>query len=136
MKSSSFSDIYSQWESSHDEGNAIEKRISGFEKKPEKQTTTITQLKKMKVRDELDLHCVKLEDALVQTDQFIEYCYNRKYEKIRIITGKGLHSEGGRSVLRDPVTDRIRCNSHVREINTHPKPEDGGTGAIIVYLKS
>lgn len=134
MKGLSFSEIYSQWESSHNEDNAIKKRVSDSEKQV-KEHITVTQLKKMKVRDELDLHCVKLEDALIQTDQFLEYSFRNRFEKVRIITGKGLHSNNGKSVLRDPIIDRVRCNSYVRSVDTSPKAEDGGSGALIVYMK-
>lgn len=134
MDKKSFADLYAQWESSHDESSAIEKRVKTGISKPQYEIT-ITQLRNMKVQDELDLHNLLLEDAIVQTKAFLDSSWHKGFRKVRIITGKGLHSPNGESVIRPAIIGLVKNDSHVREADYSPKASDGGSGAIIVILK-
>ena len=54
----------------------------------------------------------------------------RKYDHIRIITGKGIHSKNG-SVIREFVKEYLfKRNIHF----TQAKIQDGGEGAIEVFF--
>ena len=133
MAEKSFADLYAQWESTHDESSAMEKRAKS-QSEP-KYEITITQLRNMKVQDELDLHNLLLEQALVQAKAFLDSSWHKGYRKVRIITGKGLHSPNGESVLRPAIIGLVKNDPHVREADYSPKAADGGSGAIIIILK-
>lgn len=130
-----FADIYKQWISSHDEEKALKKRLAGSDRQGV-EFVSINSIRRMKVQDELDLHGVKFEDAVSTAVSFVEDCHARGLLKIRIITGKGLHSPGGRSVIRPEIINSVQFHHCVRECILHPKAEDGGSGAIILILKS
>lgn len=131
--SQSFADIYSKWEQTHDETTQIERKIKKEE--PEKQKLTFSQVKNLNIQSELDLHSVKYEDAVAQTTAFVDSCHRKGLRKIRIITGKGIHSPGGKSIIRPAVIQALQSCLYISQIDTNPKPVDGGTGAIIVILK-
>ena len=129
----SFADIYTQWESTHDESRALSKRArddaQGKAKGP-----SINEIRRMDAQNELDLHEMKLEEALVATRQFLELCQTRGLRKVRIVTGKGLHSENGEAVLRPAVVALCKNSARVREVLV-PKASEGGSGALNVILK-
>ena len=132
-----FKDIYSQWELSHDEEKAIQKRMASSKSEAsQNKSITINTVRRMNVQDELDLHGVKFEDAVNEATTFIDASAKRGLRKIRIITGKGLHSPGGKSIIRPEIVNAVKNHSAVREADFNPKAKDGGSGAIIVILKS
>ena len=53
----------------------------------------------IKVNDQIDLHGRTQEESSLILENFITRCYNSKQQVVRIITGKGKHSEKGRAVL-------------------------------------
>ncbi len=129
-----FGDVLKQWSQFHNDLPAMAKKVQNASVVTVEMT--VSQLRKMRVQDELDLHGYSLSDALAAAGTFIDDSYCRGLRKIRIITGKGLHSPNGKSVVREPVISLVRRNSHVRELDVHPKAEDGGSGAVIIILKS
>lgn len=129
----SFGDIYSRWEQTHDEDEAISKRA----RTPSEKTTSeisINAVRRMDAQDELDLHEMKLEAAVQATREFLDASYRHGLRKVRIITGKGLHSKGGEAVLRPAVLEECRNHPNVREV-TVPKAAEGGSGALTVIFK-
>jgi DNA-nicking Smr family endonuclease len=133
----SFKDIYSQWESSHDEEKAIQKRMASSQSEdPQDNSLTINTVRRMNAQDELDLHGCKFEDAVPAAVDFINASSSKGLRKIRIITGKGLHSPGGKSIIRPEIVNAVRNHPAVREADFNPKARDGGSGAIIIILKS
>ena len=75
----------------------------------------------------LDLHGHTKEWAKIALDEIID---EGKYSHIRIITGKGIHSENG-PILKDFVRSYLeRNNIHF----TQSKIQDGGEGALEVFL--
>ena len=101
--------------------------------------------KKIKVR-KLDLHGYSLDDANKVIKKFIIESFNKRYNKILIVTGKGLRSKSydnpyiskNLSVLKNSVPEYIKndenLNSIINKI-TQADQKDGGEGAINIFLK-
>ena len=134
MGSKSFADIYSQWEKTHDEGREIARRARVSEA-PGEDGPSINQIRRMSAQDELDLHEMLLDDALAATRSFLDSSWSKGLRKVRIITGKGIHSKNGEAVLRPSVTDVCKSHPKVREV-TVPKAAEGGSGALTVIFKA
>jgi len=130
----SFADIYSQWENTHDEDAAMRKKAASHQSAKEA-GPTINQVRHMAVQDELDLHEMIRSDALQATTSFLDSSYDKGLKKVRIITGKGLHSKGGEAVLRPAVIEVCRNHPGVREVSV-PKAAEGGSGALTVIFKT
>lgn len=76
----------------------------------------------------IDLHTHTTEEAKVAIEKLIK---ENKYIQIRIITGKGIHSENG-PVLKNFIRSYLEKNKiHY----TQSKIQDGGEGAFEVFLK-
>ncbi|MCK5085448.1 Smr/MutS family protein [Candidatus Parcubacteria bacterium] len=83
------------------------------------------------VQMELDLHGLTKEEAREEVLDLLNEANLKEYDKIRIITGKGLHSEGNKGVLKEYVQSILDekgleyCDAKINE---------GGVGAINVKL--
>ena len=94
----------------------------------------------------IDLHGYTLDEANKTVEDFINKAFSENINKLIIVTGKGLHSENEKnpyvskdlSILKYSVPEFISNNSSlmsmINEI-TDAKIEDGGSGAIYIYLK-
>ena len=133
MARTSFADIYSQWEKTHDEKHDIQRR-AGASEHPADDGPSINQIRRMEAQDELDLHEMILDDAVAHTRAFLDNSYSKGLRKVRIITGKGIHSKNGEAVIRPAVTEVCRNHPKVREVLV-PKAAEGGSGALTVILK-
>ena len=101
---------------------------------------------KIKVR-KLDLHGYSLDGANKVTKKFIIESFNKRYNKLLIVTGKGLRSKTydnpytskNLSVLKNSVPEYIKndenLNSIINKI-TQADQKDGGEGAINIFLKN
>tara|TARA_B100000212_G_C27196730_1_gene456963 strand:- start:5 stop:415 length:411 start_codon:yes stop_codon:yes gene_type:complete len=94
----------------------------------------------------LDLHGQTLEKANQNIENFIKKAYEDKVRKLRIITGKGLHSNNEKDpyiskdlgILKYSVPEFIKNNSELMKIISDIKEasiEDGGSGAFYIFLK-
>lgn len=85
----------------------------------------------------LDLHGLKLEEAMTELTRFVGRAYAHKRKSVMVITGKGLHSKGGRSVLKPHVERWIlqQGRHYLRAYSEAPRAY-GGRGAFILYLHS
>ncbi|MGD1817018.1 MAG: Smr/MutS family protein [Pleomorphochaeta sp.] len=128
-----FSDIYNSWEAKHDDSKLIEEKK--IREKKESKGISISYLRSMSPEAELDLHGETSDIAALKVSEFLNNSRNRGLKKVSIITGKGLHSENGKPVLKDIVLEEIRCSNIVREAY-HPKAISGGSGVIWVIFKS
>ncbi len=81
---------------------------------------------------ELDLHQMTKDEAKKEVYAFLEEAESLGYKKIRIITGKGLHSENGVGVLNSYIKG-ILDGSGYEYCNA--KYNEGGEGAIDVLIK-
>ena len=86
---------------------------------------------KQTIEDELDLHGYYQEEAKDLVHSFLDNARNSKFKKIRIITGKGLHSGGEQGVLKELVENILR----MQNLNFQDaKINEGGSGAININI--
>ena len=102
---------------------------------------------KEKVIKKIDLHGFSLKEANLVLEKYINDCYNKKVDKIIVITGKGLRSKNianpfvskDLSILRYSVPEFVKNNESlikiVKEIKS-AEMEDGGQGAFYIFLKN
>jgi DNA-nicking Smr family endonuclease len=86
-------------------------------------------------QDEIDLHGYTAREAEEKTDMFIQNARHRGIRTLRIIVGKGLHSEG-KAVLRDVVEDRLAYLKKKEAVLSFrwEKHNKLKSGSMIVYL--
>ncbi len=81
--------------------------------------------------DELDLHNGRSsEECLREFEEFLLDCLKRNLRKIRVITGKGLHSPGGRAVLSPKIEKLIEEFMSFKVIERYKK-ESGHFDVIL-----
>jgi DNA-nicking Smr family endonuclease len=85
---------------------------------------------------ELDLHGCHVSEALVRVDSFIETSTLQGLDAVRIIVGKGLHSQGA-AVLPDAVEEKIVALKRAGRVATFTweKKRKRSSGSLLVYLK-
>ena len=94
----------------------------------------------------LDLHGYSLEEANKKIKEFVINSYNKRANKLIIVTGKGLHSQNEKnpyvsstlSILRYSVPEFIKNDRELMNLINEfeeAKIEDGGKGAFYIYLK-
>lgn len=84
-----------------------------------------------KIEAEIDLHGLRLKEAQQEFVGLLQGALENDLRRIRIITGKGLHSADGVGVIKHMVIDILRAHKiKYRE----GKPEEGGGGALIADL--
>ncbi|KAK0477556.1 hypothetical protein IW261DRAFT_265442 [Armillaria novae-zelandiae] len=77
---------------------------------------------------EIDLHHLRVKEAIARTDAAIEEATRRGDSKLRIIVGKGLHSEGGEARVRPAIKALMRKHQLVTEF------DPSNSGVLIVKL--
>jgi DNA-nicking Smr family endonuclease len=86
------------------------------------------------IEDELDLHHLRLHEARALLSQFLAECRKGGRRCVRVIHGKARGADQG-SVIK-AMTDRVlRQRADVIGF-TSARPQEGGTGAVIVLLKA
>ncbi len=86
-------------------------------------------------RLELDLHGMTVPVAQQAIGQFLRLCQAEGITCARIIHGKGQGSKGQKPVLKNRVNHWLRQREEVLAFCS-ARPEDGGTGALYVLLKT
>ncbi len=118
--------------------------LSKKEKLPDKDNSK-TKDKSIKI-SEIDLHGFTLDEANKIVDRFINESYEKGINKIRIVTGKGLHSDNEKnpyiskdlSILRYSIPEYIKKNNDLMKLIIEFKEatiQDGGDGAFYIHLK-
>jgi len=104
-------------------------------------------VKKNKFKESLiDLHGYTLEEANVEIKKLIKKSYNEGINRLKIITGKGLHSENEKnpyiskklSILRYSVPEFVKGNNDLMQLIKEIKDgeiKDGGSGVFYIYLR-
>lgn len=94
----------------------------------------------------LDLHGYTLENANEEIENFIKKSFEDRVYKIRVITGKGLHSQNEKNpyvskefgILKNSIPEFIKSKKNLMKIINkieNAKMEDGGSGAFNIYIK-
>ena len=86
---------------------------------------------------EIDLHRLTSREAVLKTESFVLAARQKGLAAVRIITGKGLHSQG-RAVLPDAVEGKIVELKKNRVVRTFVWEKKGKlkSGALLVYLQT
>ena len=108
-------------------GNATIKKNQEKDKKKGKSTKKITP------EASLDLHSFTVKEAMSLCKIFIKKSQSKKLNCVKVITGKGLHSDSG-PILKGAMYDFLSTHSSVAKIIEAPLSQ-GGSGAYLVYLK-
>jgi DNA-nicking Smr family endonuclease len=85
---------------------------------------------------ELDLHGFTALGAELKAKAFISTCKHQGYFSLRLIVGKGLHSDSG-PVLPDVIEDLLKIlkSQHLVLAYEWDRQKKSKSGALIVYLK-
>lgn len=85
-------------------------------------------------QDELDLHHTDVARAEALLRTFLKEAVQAGVGCVRIVHGKGLHSETGVPVLKNLVDRLLRQRADVLAFHSAP-PAQGGRGAVLVLLR-
>lgn len=87
-------------------------------------------------QDALDLHGFTVREAERETVAFLSAAYRQGLKTVQIITGKGLHSPGGKAVLPDAVEQQLRLLKKQEELVAFrwEKGDKSKSGTLLVYL--
>ena len=118
--------------------------LSKKEKLPDKDNSQ-SKDKSIKI-SEIDLHGFTLDEANKTVERLINKSYDEGVSKIRIVTGKGLHSDNEKnpyiskdlSILKHSVPEYIKKNNELMKLIIEFKEasiQDGGEGAFYIHLK-
>lgn len=87
------------------------------------------------VQAQIDLHGLIADEARLYVAEFIADCKKRNIRCVRIVHGKGLGSRNREPVLKHKLRSWLMQKDEVIAY-AQAKPEDGGSGAVIVLLKA
>jgi len=87
------------------------------------------------VQANIDLHGLISDQARLYVSTFISDCKKRGIRCIRIVHGKGLSSRNREPILKQKLRGWLMQKDEVIAY-AQAKPEDGGSGAVIVLLKA
>lgn len=89
-----------------------------------------------KPEETLDLHGKTLDEALRSLERFVANARGNHLSIVLVVTGKGLHSEDGRGVLKDAVESWLRSQDEKTIRAFREAPRDlGGRGAYLLHLR-
>ncbi|GAB2698675.1 endonuclease MutS2 [Paenibacillus thermoaerophilus] len=105
-------------------------RVGGAGKQPSaaKSVTTVKRSRDEHVRTELDLRGANLEEAIIETDRFLDEAILAGLGQVYVIHGKGT------GILRTGLQEFFRKHKHVRSFRLGHYGE-GGAGVTVVELK-
>jgi len=86
-------------------------------------------------QDELDLHHASAARAEAMLREFLHEAHLHERRCVRIIHGKGVHSDNGIPVLKNLLDRMLRRRADVLAFHSAPAAQ-GGTGATLVLLKT
>lgn len=87
------------------------------------------------IQDELDLHGATRDQAAAMIRVFLAEAHAHGYGCVRIIHGKGQQSSASCPILKNLVDHLLRLRNDVMGFHSAP-PAQGGTGAVLILLKS
>lgn len=86
-------------------------------------------------QDEVDLHNMEAPKAELLLREFIRASLQSGFGCIRVVHGKGLHSDSRVPVLKNLVDRVLRQRADVLAFHSAPAAQ-GGVGAVLVLLKA
>lgn len=87
------------------------------------------------IQAQIDLHGLISDEAREYVAEFLSSCKKRNIRCVRIVHGKGLGSRNREPVLKHKLRNWLMQKDEVIAY-AQAKPEDGGSGAVIVLLKA
>jgi len=84
---------------------------------------------------ELDLHGLNAHQARHRLSEFLTHCVRAGLRCVHVIHGKGYRSPDNRPVLKNKLNLWLRQHDDVLAFCSS-SPDDGGTGAVYVLLRS
>ena len=87
------------------------------------------------IQAQIDLHGLISDEARAYVAAFIADCKKNNIRCVRIVHGKGLGSRNREPVLKHKLRNWLMQKDEVIAY-AQAKPEDGGSGAVIVLLKA
>ena len=101
---------------------------------------------KLNITKSIELHGFTLEEENKKVESILIDCFDQKVSKVKIVTGKGLHSQNDKDpyiskkfgILKNSVPEFIKNNPNLIKIIksiTDAEIVDGGSGALYVFLK-
>jgi DNA-nicking Smr family endonuclease len=87
------------------------------------------------IQDSLDLHGNNTDAARKLLQAFLHEAVGRNLRCVLVIHGKGLNSQGGEAVLRKLTRHWLTQHRQVLGY-CDAQPRDGGSGAVLVLLKT
>lgn len=67
--------------------------------------------------DEIDLHGLRKKEAIAKLEERLSACEKARVTKLRIITGKGLHSKDNKAEIKPVVISYLKKKGYKFEIN-------------------
>jgi len=89
---------------------------------------------KIDIQDHIDLHGYRRDDARRTLLSFLDHAQQQSYKLVRIVHGKGYHSDDSQPVLKAMVNKWLQNIPEVLAF-VSATARDGGTGAVYVLLK-
>lgn len=80
---------------------------------------------------EIDLHGLSREEAIKELKDFLSRADSLHWQSVKVITGRGLNSPDGVSILKQSVQIWLRSHNYAF---TAAKNKEGGPGSIIVSI--
>ncbi len=87
------------------------------------------------IQASIDLHGLVADEARLYVAEFLADCKKRDIRCVRIVHGKGLGSRNREPVLKHKLRNWLMQKDEVLAY-AQAKPQDGGSGAVIVLLKA
>ena len=117
--------------------------IEGNQSVPDKDN--FKNVRKIKNEATIDLHGFSLDQANSKVEKFINECFDKKIEKLNIITGKGLRSKVDQNpyqskdlgILKYSVPEFIKFNTELMSIikKIEDQTDNKNSGFFCIYLK-
>ncbi len=87
------------------------------------------------IQAQLDLHGFTRDEARLELVTFLNDSNQRGFRCVRVIHGKGLSSKHGEPVLKTRIGSWLSQREDILAF-CQARPEDGGSGAVLVLLKT
>lgn len=88
-----------------------------------------------RIQAQLDLHGSTRDEARNELTEFLDSCTDNGFRCVCVIHGKGLGSKNHEAVLKASIGDWLAQRNDVVAF-CQARPENGGSGAVVVLLKA